>query len=323
MIEDRAVDFTARAAGDLHRRRRTGPPAEAAPSGPTAISAYLVRWGYVSQLDDGRWFRTPAGCFDGWLAAEPRDVPIVLNHGRDFTGRDAAVLERPGGHWRRFEVDAVGLLAHGELDDSPLGVRTAEEIRAGRLVATSFHGQGSDLGPTGQTRDGADLLDLVDAVLLEGGPTPTPADPGAVIVSLGGRHLRDAVPVGPGAQSMDEALSYLESVTGRRVTPADIEARQRRAREAAAARVDAIEVLARRLAEARRGAESAWRCSRAPWRHPSDLGRMREFDRRAADLEELLRDAAGNDAGILAELAARYDIPPAVSPLQRLQSLAA
>lgn len=266
----------------------------------TALSAYLLRWGVTSEDEGNRLVRFTADSFRSWLDDDSAELPIHADHEGPSVGR-----------WERFEADEVGLLAHGHLDASPLGQKLARDIRDGRFTACSMHALILDTGS--EARDG-DPIDVLDATLVEGGPTAEPADPGAVIVSLDGHHLRDALPL--------DGLAFIESVTGRRITAEDVEGRHRERQQLMAEAAHDIERLALTLKRVRIAADTAWRSSRSPWRHPSDIRKMREFDAQAAELDALLRDACCNDRQLLADLRTRYRIPPAVTPMMRLQALA-
>lgn len=266
----------------------------------TSLSSYLVRWGVVSEDESGRPVRFNRDSFRAWLDDESAELPIHADHEGLSVGR-----------WERFEADEVGLLAHGRLDASPRGQKLAGDIDAGRLTASSMHALILDSGS--EARHG-DPIDVLDATLVEGGPTAEPADEGSVIVSIGGRHLRDALP--------HDALAFIESVTGRSITAEDVEAQHRERQQLMAEAARDIERLALELKRVRLAADTAWRSSQAPWRHPSDIRSMREHDAQAAELDAVLRDACCNDRQLLADLRRRYNIPPAVTPMMRLQALA-
>lgn len=285
----------------------------------TSISAYLLRWGHVSQSTDGQTVRSSPRYLQDWLARNPAFVPIIVNHGTDPADRDRQVPElgAPAGRWERFESDEIGLLGHGYLDDSPLGLATAKEIRDRRLTACSYHGTIGATEPTGTIRDGAEVFDMLDGVVVEGGPCTDPADPGAVIVELDGRHLRDAEPVGG-------AMALLETFTGESFD--EVGARLDREREAkgdeAEERVDQIETLARRVARVQRKASIEWGSVRAGWgtRDARALGLA--YDQEAADLWEALTELVTHDQEILASLRDRYGVTRPVTPLGRLKSMA-
>lgn len=205
------------------------------------IGAYLARWDVVTPTKRGSYLRTQVGCMDSWLSATPVRVPIVVAHEGD-----------PVGWWTHFEADNVGLLARGRLDDSPRGLEVARQIRDDEFVACSFRGRPRDSKEAGVTATGEIFLDLIDVVLVEGGPCVTPADPGALIIELDGVRLRDATqPPGPvycgwGLHpSPDEVLTAMENRW---------HARERQIRET----IDLAKRLGSRLDDLQNALAAAW-----------------------------------------------------------------
>jgi phage head maturation protease len=279
------------------------------------VEAYALRWDVAIRgaLADGSaapaYYRVRADALNDWLASSER--PAVIADHDDQVGT-----------FTEFTVDDIGLRTVAVYDDTDRAADVLDDIESGKVTAYSVHLIALETGDTGETREGLPVVDVLVAELGEAGPTDQPADPGAVIVSLSGQHLRDAAPAGPEPATVTDALAYLESVSGQRITVEDVDRHHSRIRQAAAADVDAIERLASRLAKTRRSAQTHWLNTRAPWRHPDDTRRYIELDREAAELEEVLRDAVCNDAELLAQLYTRYNILPAVTPMQRLVSLA-
>lgn len=273
----------------------------------TPISAYLLRWQQVTLDEGGKPTRFTPESVEAWLDTAPT-LRLDVDHG------DTA------GEWTRFEVDEIGLLAHGGIDErTPAGRKAVQDIRSGRLVACSFHGLFTVPGADSR----AAAYDVTDLQPVEGGPCSDPADPGAVIVSLDGEHLRAAEPWTQPLTfaSIDDALAHLERLTG--ITADDVQAQRRAQRQQVKDVAGAIERLALRLAKARRAADSAWRDSRSPWRQAGDHDRIRDFDRQAADLDAELRELLCHDDALVADVYHRFRIPAPVTPMARLKALAA
>ena len=193
---------------ELARRQRENP----VPARSREVVAYAARYGYLTgaETDDGQ-LRFQPGCFDRWLATRPNGIKVVVNHGKQLNGdRPSLVLGEPAGTFTHLDTDTVGMRTVATYDDTPLAAETLAAIRSGALTAYSLHARIVDSRPNGR-RDRLPVFDMTDAEMTEAGPTPEPADDGALILSAGGTELR-AEP--QPALDLASALAYMTSVTG-------------------------------------------------------------------------------------------------------------
>jgi HK97 family phage prohead protease len=222
------------------------------------VVAYAARFGHLSRSEtgDGRpcWVRFRPGCFDRWRAGEPTGIRVLVNHAKRFNDDGPSLLlGEPVGTFTGFDVDAVGLRTVATYDETPLANETLAAIRRGTLTAYSLRASVIDSRPNGW-HDGLPVFDVVDAELIEAGPTPDPADEGARILSIGGTEL----PAQPEpAMDLASALAYLTSVTGLTTERAleRIDTERRHARWKAEDQARAAESLARVIKHARRKIE--------------------------------------------------------------------
>jgi HK97 family phage prohead protease len=183
--------------------------------GGREVIAYASRYGHLTQAEteDGEpcWVRFQPGCFDRWLDSGPSGIRVMVNHAKrlDDDG-PSLVLGEPVGEFTGFAADAVGLRTVAQYDTTPLATETLAAIRNGALTAYSLRATVVDSRPNGR-RDGQLVFDIVDAEVVEAGPTPDPADEDARILSVGGVELR-AEP--QPAMDVASALAYMTSVTG-------------------------------------------------------------------------------------------------------------
>lgn len=299
------------------------------------ISAYLARWGHVSTDESGRRVRAVPTSFDRWLATRST-LPIVLNHGFhiDPERRDdrPPVLGQAFGTWLTFERDDVGLLSHGEIDEegSFLGSKTAAELRSAELTACSFHGQ---IFESREASDG--VFDMLDARLVEGGPTYDPDDAGALVVELDGVPVRSASPRGSQTRSQAEDfelrddlpaedelrrldahdlggviadfLADVEKMTG--ITADSVADRQRHRDDLAREQVRRAERCASMLAKTRQEADLSYGYWRSRHSSAEDWANYRRLTAEAEEHDAALRELCYHDDEIYRQLCARYRVP--------------
>ncbi|MCP2327601.1 HK97 family phage prohead protease [Hamadaea flava] len=278
------------------------------------IEAYVAVWGEVrsGEPDGGAlWTIKDADTFRDWLKRGPHRVPILVNHGRDYADdRASSVLSKPCGWWHQFTVDETGLRATGYLDDTPLGVQVAERIRSGELSSCSYRGGIRDCAPAG-VRDGEERVRLRAVDVSEAGPTSNPADPRAVILTLGGRPVRGRAATVRAAFTEPELRAVLRALgttldKERRHVQADRD-RRRFSAEDGAARAERIALVLRRK---RHDANLQFQYARGALAQSGDFRRALDLQREADAVERDLMEQLYYDREAFAMLAERLGIPP-------------
>lgn len=253
------------------------------------ISAYVLRWDAVSLTTATHQpVRFTEASLRRWLDEDaPSGLPMLVNHRGPEVGR-----------WGGFEVDEVGLLAHGYLYRTPAAQKVTFEIQTDQVTTCSIRARldGFAVAPGVGPSDVADVADLVEA-----GPCHDPADPGAVIVSFDRRQLRTGEPYV--APSFIDQFSQVLGGT---------DAKPRRGR-AYVQQVD-VERLALELKRLRTAAAGARRAAAGPRGRPQDDSWCRELERLAGQTDAALRQLIRGDAVLLADVYERFGIrPPAMA----------
>jgi phage head maturation protease len=112
----------------------------------------------------GQLLRFRRGCFDDWLAERPKDVPVLLEHGRrpDNFELRSELLSRPIGRVHRFQDDDDGLIAEAVYDDADLAQETLAAIANGTITSYRCHALAQEVEESGdQTPDGEAIFDVV------------------------------------------------------------------------------------------------------------------------------------------------------------------
>lgn len=292
----------------------------AGPARTGEIVGYLLRWHVeirTTVFGSGEVMaRVLRGSLDSCLAQRGLRVPILVNHGRaPFSADRSAVLGEPIGWWDELVADEYGLLGRGRLDLSkPLAVAAAERIRSGEWKALSFRADVVDDRKVG-TRDGLNRVDLTQLRLVEAGPTPNPADPGAVILAFDGRSMHGQEPLsdlGRADVSFDELLAEAERVIpGLNIAAAANDAGMRRlGREQ---RVQDIVERAERIVFVLRAKRNA-AISEARWAGgalagPGAFRAFLDARREAEAVEQDLLATINGDRDLLALLERAHDVP--------------
>jgi phage head maturation protease len=290
----------------------------------TEVAAYALRWSHISRSDRGQLLRFRRGCFDDWLAERPKDVPVLLEHGRRLDNFElrSELLSEPIGRVHWFQDDGEGLIAEAVYEgESDLVQEVLDAIRAGTITAYSCHVSALEVEESGDvTPDGEPIFDVVRGEVVECGPTHDPDDAGALIITIdggitpGGEYLRSE---SSGCRSLGEVLDRI-AAGGLVVTVEDPGDRRRAARQ----RVDDAERVAIALAKARRAADIAYADSRSPWQRADDVSRALQLDRKGDELDEALSELLCHDPELVAEMCAHFRVPPKVELLDRLKALA-
>lgn len=160
------------------------------------VEAYVVPWGVPTEVTDveGHYFEQfHKGAFGRQLKRTGlAGIAVLYNHGKDLHGRPSERFSLPLGTPVEIHEDGPGLFtatryAKTELADDVLQLVREDAIQGHSVTFTRTPGgRGTKRIPRGHS-SGLDLVERLDTVLIEYGPTPFPsyAGTGAVGVRAG------------------------------------------------------------------------------------------------------------------------------------------
>jgi hypothetical protein len=168
------------------RRARTIPlTVERISENRRLLIGYLVTWETLCPGvgEDGyRWNVFHRDTFqDLGQAARNKEIRLVTAH----------LDELDWGHWGGFDIDSRGLKALAIPDEGPCFRLVEELFHSGELTHLSFRADvGKEVERSRPGPNGWPIYDILSARLNEAGPVDAPADPGAEILTIGGREAR-------------------------------------------------------------------------------------------------------------------------------------
>lgn len=119
-----------------------------------------------------------------------RTIPVIFNHGLTAMGTPSDAGAMPIGVTQEIKADKRGLFTRSRYNNTPLAEAALENIREGSLTAYSFRGEFKRSDPRiprgGFRRSGGKVPTVrrMESTLLEYGPTPFAAYPGAKVLAV-------------------------------------------------------------------------------------------------------------------------------------------
>jgi HK97 family phage prohead protease len=274
------------------------------------VVAYACSWTGVTVqrgLDGGPVrvridYRALDGWLDGWLNDGCPPLPILREHGHDGH-------RHPVGHLVDAWKDEHGLRTRAVYHDTAEGRAALDDILDGGLKGYSHHLE------VDETRAGADgVTEVTAASLVECGPTATPFDRGAHILSVGDEAVEARADE---FESVADLLDFMRVRTGvDTATAVDrIRREERDADRHVADQVRAADALARAVAQRRTTAAEAY-FTWTRFHRGADFDTALLADREEAELMAELRDVLTNDRGLVDRALASVRAPEYRSPFR-------
>lgn len=120
-----------------------------------------------------------------------RSAQVFFNHGLDLWGCPSDRFSMPVGVPEEIRADARGLLTTTRYANTPLGDEVLQLWKDGAIRGQSFRGAVYQSRSKGQGPNGRPVIERIQLGLREYGPTPHPANDGAVLVAVRSQLLDD------------------------------------------------------------------------------------------------------------------------------------